>query len=285
MSIKTLLNRFGPVWVRWPIVLAATVLSGLAISNARAAPPLPACISTIGTKATIIRIINAYTIETTSGLRIKLAGIDTVATPLGSTSKSALAKRARTLLTRLTLNKAVTLAYETDTPDRYARLTAHVFVPAKNNSAAIWVQAALMKKGLARAFPNTRQANCIRQLLEFEKDARQQKTGLWKHRFYQIAQAQDLKHLNRWLGRLRLVEGRIHSVTVRRSLSYINFSKDWKRDFTITVSARARKLFAQNGINIKELTGKNIRIRGWLDRHNGPTIQAYHVAQIEILKD
>ena len=143
----------------------------------------------------------------------------------------------------------------------------------------------MIARGMARAFPNTSGAACFKPLLEIEKSARLKKTGLWQNRLYRVIAAENLKTLNRSLGRLQLIEGRVHSVAVRRTRIYINFSADWKRDFTVTLNPRIYRMFTQSGINIKDLTNKIIRTRGWLGRHNGPTIKVNHVAQIEILKD
>ena len=248
---------------------------------------LPQCIPATRSQTTIIRIISSDTLETASGLRVKLAAIETprAMTSLKKQKTKSFAWRARKLLTRLALGRPVTLAFNTDEPDRYGRRIAHIFITSSKKTTYVWVQAAMIKNGLARAFPNTQKAPCIKSILVFEKDARSKKVGLWKHRSYQVIQADNLKHLNRNLGRLHLIEGRVHSVSVRRNRSYINFSKDWARDFTVTFNRRVHRLFTQSGLNIKELTGRRIRVRGWLDRHNGPTIKAYHAAQIEILKE
>ncbi len=238
-------------------------------------------------QARVVRIIGSQVIETATGLLIKLAAVETPAGGVGikRTKNQVVVKHARKLLSQLTLNKPVSLVFDAKKPDRYGRRIAHIFVRSALNTSTVWVQAEMIKQGLARAFPNTVDASCIQQLLSLEKKARTKKSGLWKYRFYQVVRADDLKFLNRSLGRLQLVEGRVQSVSVGRTRSYINFSKDWGRDFTVTLDRRALRLFNRSGIDIKKLSGKNIRVRGWLGRHNGPTIKAYHVAQIEILKD
>jgi len=245
------------------------------------------CTSVAPVQARIVRIIDSQVVETATGLLIKLAAIEapTTGTSIEAGKNPALVRRARKLLAQLTLNKSVSLIFDARKPDRYGRRIAHVFIPSASNTSNIWVQAEMIKQGLARAFPNTIDATCIGQLLSLEKQARTKKTGLWRNRFYQVIKARDLNFLNRSLGRLQLVEGRVQSVSVRRSRSYINFSTDWRRDFTVTLDRRALRLFKQSGIDIKKLNGKNIRVRGWLGRHNGPTIKADHVAQIEILKE
>ncbi len=265
--------------------LAAVLVLTTSQNSAYALDELPECVSNTSVQANIVRVINSQTVETAKGQLIRLAAVQAPVSGItvkGRKNVTAI-KRASRLLTKLTLNKPVRLVYDTETVDRYNRKSAHIFVPSHKKGINAWVQAEMMTRGVVRTFPNTDKALCIKQLLQIEKTARLNKAGLWKNRFYQIIQADNLKRLNSSLGRLQLIEGRVQSVSIRRNRSYINFSKNWSRDFTVTLRQRVQKLFIQSGINIKDLAGKNIRIRGWLGSHNGPTIKLYHVAQIEIM--
>ncbi len=289
MSFRSI-HVFSPLDITfsaWPALLAAALVLTSSQPGATVENAPPACLSAQRVETTIVRIIDSQTIETATGELIKLAAIEApnsiITTRDGK--NMGLIKRARNLLTRLTLNKKVNLVFDTQKPDRYGRKFAHILVFPSGKSTNTWLQAEMIARGLARAFPNTVEATCIKPLLEIEKAARAKKTGLWKSRIYRVKEAKNLKTLNRSLGRLQLIAGQVHSVSVRRTRIYINFSADWKRDFTVTLNPRIQRLFTQSGINIKELADKNIRVRGWLGRHNGPTIMVNHVAQIEIVKD
>jgi len=276
-----------PIQLHMISVLAAALVLTSWQPGATAENAPPACLTAQRVQATIVRIIDSQTIETATGQRIRLAAIEApnsiITTRAGK--NTGLISRARTLLMRLTLNKKVSLVFDAGKPDRYGRKFAHILVFSSGKSTNTWVQAEMLARGLARAFPNTVDATCFQPLLEIEKAARLKKTGLWQNRSYQVIGAENLKTLNRSLGRLGLIEGRVHSVAVRRTRIYINFSADWKRDFTVTLNPRTYKLFTKSGVNIKDLANKTIRVRGWLGRHNGPTIVVNHVAQIEVLKD
>ena len=282
------LNPFQSINIRsmWLPALLAAVVFAFSLPEAHAENRQLDCNASSAMKDKVVRIIDSHTVETATGLVIKLASIEALNTQVsGKGRKNAgLIKRSRKLLAQLILNKNVVIKFVSDKSDRYGRRIAHIFIPTLKQGLSTWVQAEMIKKGLARVFPNTRKASCVTELLKYETEARLNKTGLWKSRIYQVIQAQNLKSLNRSLGRLQLIEGRVHSVAVRRSRTYINFSKDWSRDFTVTINRRVHKLFTQKGLNVQELTGKLIRVRGWLDRHNGPTIKVYHVGQVEILK-
>jgi len=64
---------------------------------------------------------------------------------------------------------------------------------------------------------------------------------------------------------------------------YLNFAKDWRSDFTISVERKDLSAFAAAGIDLKHLAGKRLRVRGTLAWLNGPMIEASHPEQIELL--
>ncbi len=235
----------------------------------------------------VAKIIDADTFETKSRRIIRLSGLQAPKRPIvrNGREEASLAQRGKKTLAKLILGKPVVLVPDNNKTDRYGRTIAQVFMRSTTAGEFVWIQAEMIKRGLARAYPNTTEAFCLTELLKLEKDARKNQAGLWKEPFFQVSKAEDLKQLNRSIGRLQLVEGRVEGVSVRRTRSYINFSKNWNSDFTVTVNRNVHKKFTQSGVNLEDLAGKRIRVRGWLDRRNGPTISARHVAQIEILDD
>jgi hypothetical protein len=66
---------------------------------------------------------------------------------------------------------------------------------------------------------------------------------------------------------------------------YLNFAKDWRSDFTISVARKDMSAFTTAGIDLKGLAGKRLRVRGWVEWRNGPLIEASHPEQIEVLPD
>jgi len=65
---------------------------------------------------------------------------------------------------------------------------------------------------------------------------------------------------------------------------YVNFGRRWTRDFAVTILKRQRRDFAAAGFDPKELEGRRIRVRGWVEQRNGPMIQATVPEQIEIAR-
>ena len=149
----------------------------------------------------------------------------------------------------------------------------------------LWLQEALIAKGLARvySFPDNRA--CVAELLAREAEARAEQRGLWGSSLYRVAGALDLKRLGRLTHSYQLVEGTVVSVGEGGGRIYLNFAEDWRRDFTVSVDRKAAPAFAAAGIDLKGLAGKRLRVRGFLAWRNGPMIEASHPEQIELLPD
>ena len=64
---------------------------------------------------------------------------------------------------------------------------------------------------------------------------------------------------------------------------YLNFGDG--SDFTISIDRKDVPAFAAAGIDLKQLAGKRVRVRGWIEWRNGPMIAATHPEQLELLPD
>jgi hypothetical protein len=62
---------------------------------------------------------------------------------------------------------------------------------------------------------------------------------------------------------------------------YMNFGRRWTQALTVTLLRREAKRFAAAGVEPKQLEGRRVRIRGWLEQRTGPTIEATAPEQIE----
>lgn len=83
----------------------------------------------------------------------------------------------------------------------------------------------------------------------------------------------------------QLVEGVVAQVGESSGRIYLNFDKDWRRDFTVLIERKEAESFKAAGVDPKALAGKKLRVRGWIEWRNGPMIHATHVEQIELLPD
>jgi len=194
------------------------------------------------------------------------------------------------VLSELTLGKQVSLHIGERKRDRYGRLLAHVMLVDDSGSETEWVQGRLVSDGLARVISFQDNRLCISELLALENEARHVRKGLWGNGFFAVrpAMAEDL--LYRLAQSYEIVEGRVVDVAAVKGRTYLNFGKDWKRDFTAFIPAKTAGMFEPSAsgqkhtITLAELAGKQIRVRGWLRNYNGPSITVSHPEQIEIIE-
>jgi endonuclease YncB( thermonuclease family) len=233
----------------------------------------------IGTPGTAVKIVDGDTLVLDDGREVRLVGIQAPKLPLGRRGfpKWPLADAAKAALATLTKDKRLTLLFGGARSDRHGRVLAHLVRLSDN----LWIQGELLSRGLARvySFPDNRRA--VAEMLAMERQARAAKRGIWGHPFYAIVSHQ---RAGRYIGTFQLVEGRVVRTAVIRRWAYINFSADWRTDFTISIRRRDLRRFRKDfGKRLKGLEGKKIRVRGWLRLFNGPMIEATHREQIEVL--
>lgn len=218
---------------------------------------------TIGTAT--VRTISEAGITLDDGRTVRLAGIElanAVELPAG---------------TALTLKRIPAVA-ETD---RYGRLNAHAFIGESGTER--WLQADLVGRGLARVSSRVGDPVCARLLQAKEHTARAAKLGLWGEPVYVIGKAEDPAGVLESRGRLALVEGKVLSVRESGGTIYVNFGRRWSEDFTVTIAKRNERMFSAAGVAPKALSGRRVRIRGWIEERGGPWVEASRPEQIEVL--
>ncbi len=186
-----------------------------------------------------------------------------------------LAERSRDTLSDLVQDRDVVLRFTGPRADRHGRLLAHVYL-----DDGTWVQGEMLQRGLARVFSLSDNRALAAEMLALESDARNQKRGIWSNPFYAVRTPVDAE---RHIGSFQIVEGRVvNAVRVNRYV-YLNFGDDWRTDFTVSVRVKNLRRFEDAGLKLLELTGRDIRVRGWLKEYSGAMIDATHPEQIEVL--
>ena len=191
-------------------------------------------------------------------------------------------KRARAGLAELLQDKQIEVRFAGAEVrrDRHERLLAQLYVV--DGAERIWAQGHMLRRGLARAYSLKGHHGCARDLQKLERDARGARAGLWRKGPYSIVQAASPGKLSKRLGSYQLVEGRVSSVGETRQWTFLNFTDDWRSDFTVAIRAADRKQFQSSGLVLAKLEGRLILVRGWIERWNGPVIKATHPEQIEL---
>lgn len=222
----------------------------------------------VGDEAT--SVLDGTKLRLSGGREVRLAGI---AIPPEREDAAAAA------LAALVAGKRVALHGNGET-DRYGRLVGQL---AAGDDRAQWVQAALVRAGIALAAPGFGAPDCSKALLAHEERARLAKAGLWAERETSVQEAASLADLRARAGRFAVVEGVIRRVGEAGGWQFLDFGKRYREDFTVVVPREAQSAFAAAGVDLKGLIGKRVRARGVLFLWGGPAMEIRVPAALEVV--
>ncbi len=228
------------------------------------------------------RVIDGKSFLFDDGREVLLAGIETPATASpGEAAPSSLAMIAKSSLEALARHRKVTLRSVTGT-DRYGRVTALVFT-SDGGTGETLVQRELLARGEVLLSPIGLGAACLTLLRAAERAARGAKLGLWADLYYVLKSADNAAGVLAELGRFAVVGGKVDQVRSSGGVVYVNFGRRWSEDFTVTILKRNERLFAGAGMTPDRLAGRRLEVRGFVEEHGGPSIEATRPEQIEVL--
>ncbi|MBV9078566.1 MAG: thermonuclease family protein [Methylobacteriaceae bacterium] len=161
--------------------------------------------------------------------------------------------------------------------DRWGRWPAAVTLAG---AAPVKLAELLVAEGLALVDPGPADALCRPALLATEAAARAQKAGIWSEPGWPIP-ATDLEALRERAGRFAVIEGRIVSIGERRDRTYLDFGRDWSRDFVATVPRRVWAAVARRGMTAAALRGRTVRLRGVVEIRRGPNVEVLAADMLE----
>jgi hypothetical protein len=93
--------------------------------------------------------------------------------------------------------------------------------------------------------------------------------------------AENTAKLRAEKGNFVLVVGKVLSVRESGATLYVNFGRRWAESFSVTIPRRLGRSFAAAGMEPKQLEGRRIRVRGFLEQRSGPIVAAEAPEQIE----
>ena len=237
--------------------------------------------------ASVAEIVDGQTLRLEDGGRVRLIGALAPETPRWWKDAKPWppAELARLALEELIGSSKVELRFAVDEAkrDRHDRFLAQLFV--LRDAERIWVQGHMIRRGFAQAYSFKGHRACARALQQFEHQARAARAGLWRWGKFAIILADNISALSKRRGGFQLVEGKVHSVGQTRQWTFLNFGADWRSDFTVAVRAGDRARFRGSDVPLDQLAGKTLRMRGWIERWNGPVIKATHPEQITIVEE
>jgi endonuclease YncB( thermonuclease family) len=272
------LEETGPSLLKQMLLSAATVA---VLSNVAGAAE--ACEGLRpGPRGLVTEVVDGDTVMLDSGLQIRMIGIQAPKLPLGREGFETwpLADEARAALEAIALGHEVELRYAGAERDRHGRALGHLIVLGEDT---IWAQEVLLRTGLARVYSFADNRFCLDELYAAESRARADGLGIWSDSYYVVRPADDPARLLELVDRYELVEGRVLNADRAGSRVYLNFGRYWKEDFTVVIETAGRRVFEQAGIDPLDLEGALVRVRGWVEAHDGPRMEVTHPEQIEVI--
>ncbi|MEL6298054.1 MAG: thermonuclease family protein [Pseudomonadota bacterium] len=252
-----------------------------------------ACVWRRRQRAVVTEVLSATEFRLDDGTRLTLAnvlaprasdvpGARRGAWPMEPAARASVAKRL--------LGRNIAFATVTRQPDRYGRRPAQVWLApttpdataSKRANDGDWLQARLLADGLVRLEPTWARTSCASRLATAERAARAAGKGLWALAAYRVRSAWKSRALSRLRGTYQLVTGRVRKASEVRGKVYLNFGRNWRRDFTILIGKRQRAYFKRRGIDLMSLGGRTVLVRGWIDQRGGPMIAIEHTHQLEV---
>jgi endonuclease YncB( thermonuclease family) len=229
----------------------------------------------------VATVVDGRTFTLENGREVRLSALEVPPLPraadAGRDGKAGLAAKAA--LEALIGGREVALKRPGAESDRYGRLTAHAYVA--QNGTERWIERDLLAQGHARVAARV-PGGCAAALLAAEKTAREAKLGLWADPYYAMKRAEKPAEVLAQRGRFAIVEGRVLSVRDSGGIIYVNFGRRWSEDFAVTILKRNERTFAAAGLEPEKLTGRRVRVRGWIEERGGPRIEAVSPEQIEV---
>jgi hypothetical protein len=170
---------------------------------------------------------------------------------------------------------------EVGPPDRWGRASTEIELAG---APPIDLGELLVSEGLAVVDPGQRDLLCRPGLLAAEGAARRNRVGLWREGTWPV-QATATEALAGRAGAFAIVEGRVVSVGERRERTYLNFGRDWSRDFSVTIPRRIWEGLKARGVTAASLTRRVVRVRGILGVRRAPTLDLTVPDMLEVVDE
>jgi endonuclease YncB( thermonuclease family) len=221
---------------------------------------------------TVVRVPATNLLELDDGRLVRLAGIRVAA---GGERAETVAAQARAVLAGLVEGHAVRLTPTGPGHDRHGRLVAQVW-----RDDGLWLQGRLLEQGLVQVQTRPGEVARAAAMAAREEVARRARIGIWAQARFGPRRAHQVAPL---VGSFQIVQGRVVRVAPTERYIYLNFGADWRRDFTLRVANSGERSFREAGIELEQLAGREVEVRGYVLEAGGPLIDLSHPEQIRIL--
>jgi micrococcal nuclease len=221
---------------------------------------------------TVARVLSGNLLELDDGRLVRLAGIRL---PAGTDGRAAQdLARAEAALAGLVERRAVRLEPADPPRDRHGRLVAQLW-----RHDGLWLQGALLEQGLVQVQTRPGETALAAEMAAREQAARSTRTGIWAHGRFAPRPAHQVGAL---VGSFQIVQGHVLRVEPTERYIYLNFGRDWRADFTLRVARSSAPSFRDAGIDLEQLEGQDVEVRGYVLEAGGPLIELSHPEQIRL---
>src|SRR5216684_1979435 len=201
----------SPTALRCGRCVAALVAHGLALLSAIGPAMSAGCAFEPQGEGRVTAVIDVRTFRLEDGREVRLAGIEP-ADPDRAKGAAALAA--------ILMGRDLTLRGADDTPDRYGRQPAFVFLAGSETP----VQSELLSRGEALVSANVADKDCASALAAAEAEARGAKKGTWADPAA-IKNTESPGDILAGIGRFAVAEGKVLSVRQAGATTYLNFGR------------------------------------------------------------
>jgi len=226
----------------------------------------------------VVEVIDGDTVKLSNGRFLRYIGLDTPEVRIKDKDgdfkyrPQPFSLEAKEFNRKLVEGKLVRIEFDIEKTDRYGRLLGYCFVDKT------FVNARLIEEGYAVLYtfpPNVKHTDSF---VESQKKAQKKKKGLWGS--FAII---DHTQANQYINQVRSVEGRVMSTYKSKKCIYLNFGRDYKKDFTVVIFNNTLDFFNRKGVDpVSFYTGKKIRVMGRIREYNGPEIIVNSPYEIEV---
>ena len=138
------------------------------------------------------RVVDGNTIVLNNGERVRLIGVDTPETKQPQKPVEYFGKEASAFTNRMVEGKEVRLEYDWQKRDKYNRLLAYVYL-----KDGTFINAEIVKQGYGHAYSKF-PFKYLEQFRQYEKQARENKRGLWANKDPDKERYVGSKHSNKY---------------------------------------------------------------------------------------
>lgn len=198
------------------------------------------------------RVYDGDTVQLVDGRKIRLSGINTPEVEHSNAIAQAGGEAAKKWLSQVLTGKKVRLEFDQEKQDKYKRYLAHLFT-----EQGMHLNRELVRLGFASVNTFPPNLKYVPELLVAEQQAEINQLGIWAYPDYLPKSATQLTKSNKqgW----QRIYGRVTGIKKARKNVYLTLPDD----FEVGIKKAHLAYFD----DLDSLKGKNIEVRGWVNRH------------------